>query len=203
MRAPLIFAAAILATLLLGNARDPAWQRAVTAGAAAVAIWLAIRLELPPDAYIAGVLAAAALNFIDLSSFALDPMRLLLVALAGYGLALLALSWAKLERAHFYAAVAVVSVLTVHVLTSDAPIVGANRYYLRTALLTFTPVMGALGPVRRGRRWPPAARLAAAAAPAQSPQQRRRHPLRRRRHAGGDVRARARDGKVRRRLDQL
>jgi hypothetical protein len=146
----LIFAAAILATLLLGKARNPAWQRPVTAGAAAVAIWIAVRLELPPDAYIAGVLATAALNFIDLSSLALDPMRTLLVALAGYGLALLALSWAKLERAHFYAALAVVSVLTVHVLTSDARIVGENRYYLRTALLTFTPVLGALAAAYAG-----------------------------------------------------
>jgi hypothetical protein len=96
------------------------------------------------------VLATAALNFIDLSSLTLDPMRLLLVSLAGYGLALLALSWAKLERAHFYAAVAVVSVLTVHVLTSDAPIVGENRYYLRTALLTFTPILGALAAAYAG-----------------------------------------------------
>src|SRR5262245_5457724 len=146
----LIFATAILATLLLGNVRDLAWQRALTAGAAAVAIWIAIRLELPPDAYIAGVLAKAALNFIDLSSLALDPMRLLLVALAGYGLTLLALSWVKLERAHFYAAVAVVAVLTVHVLTSDAPIVGENRYYLRTALLTFTPILGTLAAAYAG-----------------------------------------------------
>src|SRR5262245_7564295 len=115
----LIFAASIVATLALRGTRDPALLRSATAGVAALAIWIAIRLELPPDAYIAGVLAAAALNFIDLSSLTLDPMRLLLVALAGYGLALLALSWAKLERAHFYAAVAVVSVLTVHVLTCD------------------------------------------------------------------------------------
>jgi hypothetical protein len=64
--------------------------------------------------------------------------------LAGYGLALMALSWAKLERPHFYAAIAVVAVLSVHVLTADTPIVGENRYYLRTALLTFTPLLGAL-----------------------------------------------------------
>jgi hypothetical protein len=30
------------------------------------------------------------------------------------------------------------------VLTADAPIVGENRYYLRTALLTFTPILGVL-----------------------------------------------------------
>jgi len=140
----LIFAAAIVTTLALRGGRDRALLRAATAGAAALAIWIAIRLELPPDAYIAGVLAHAALNFIDLSSLALNPMRLLLVALAGYSLALLALSWAKLERPHLYAATAVVAVLSVHVLTADAPIVGENRYYLRTALLTFTPLLGAL-----------------------------------------------------------
>jgi hypothetical protein len=140
----LIFAAAIVATLALRGTRDPALLRAATAGAAALAIWIAIRLELPPDAYIAGVLANAALNFIDLSSLALNPMRLLLVALVGYGLALIALSWAKLERSHLYAAIAVVAVLSVHVLTADAPIIGENRYYLRTALLTFTPILGVL-----------------------------------------------------------
>ena len=140
----LIFAAAILATLSLRGTRDPALSRAVAAGAAALGIWVAIRLELPPDAYFAGVLARAALNFIDLSSLALDPMRILLVALAGYVLALLAFRCANLERAHFYAALAVSAVLTLQVLMSDAPIVGENRYYLRTALLTFTPILGTL-----------------------------------------------------------
>jgi len=140
----LIFAAVILATLGLRGTRDPALVRSATAAVAALAIWIAIRLELPPDAYIAGVLANAALNFIDLSSLTLNPMRLLLVALAGYGLALMALTWAKLERSHFYAALAVVAVLSVLGLTADAPIIGENRYFLRTALLTFTPIFGAL-----------------------------------------------------------
>jgi len=140
----LIFAAAILATLSLRGVRHESFRRAVAVGALVLAIWIAIRLELPPDAYIAGVLTTAAFNFIDLSSLALDPMPLLLVALVGYGTALVILYWAKLERAHFYAALLVAAILTVHVLLVNPPIVGENRYYLRTALLAFTPVLGAL-----------------------------------------------------------
>jgi hypothetical protein len=140
----LIFAVAILATLGLRGAHDNTWRRSLTAGVAALAIWIGIRLELPPDAYIADVLARAALNFIDLSSLALDPMRLLLLALAGYLLALLLLRRAHVQRAHLHAAVAVGVVLILHLFSSDAPVIGENRYYLRTALLTFTPMLGAL-----------------------------------------------------------
>src|SRR5215510_12132721 len=140
----LIFAMAILATLGLRTPHDNAWRRSVAAAAAALAIWIAIRLELPPDAYIADVLAKAALNFIDLSSLALDPMRLLLLALAGYLIALVLLRRAHVQRAHLHAALAVGVVLILHLFSSDAPVTGENRYYLRTALLTFTPMLGAL-----------------------------------------------------------
>jgi len=140
----LIFAVAILATLGLRGAHDNTWRRSLTAGVAALAIWIGIRLELPPDAYIADVLARAALNFIDLSSLALDPMRHLLLALAGYLLAVLLLRRAHVQRAHLHAAVAVGVVLILHLFSSDAPVIGENRYYLRTALLTFTPMLGAL-----------------------------------------------------------
>lgn len=143
----LIFAAVILATLGLRGLHDPALRRAAVAGAAALAIWIAIRLELPPDAYIAGVLGRAALNFVDLSSLALEPMRLLLLALAGYTLAFVALRRVNRPRAHVYAALAVGVVLALHMLSSDAPVVGENRYYLRTALLTFTPILGLLAAV--------------------------------------------------------
>jgi hypothetical protein len=37
-----------------------------------------------------------------------------------------------------------VAVLSDPVLTADAPSVGQNRYYLRTALLTFTPILEVL-----------------------------------------------------------
>jgi hypothetical protein len=140
----LIFATAILLTLGLRGRHDKALLRALAAGAAAAAVWIAIRLELPPDAYIADVLARAAFNFIDLRSLALEPMRLLLLALAGYTLALTVLRRADVERAHLYAALAVSVVLMLHALTGDAAVVGENRYYLRTALLTFTPILGAL-----------------------------------------------------------
>jgi hypothetical protein len=144
----LIFAIAILASLALRGWRDPAFLRGLVAAAAALAIWLAIRLELPPDAYIANVLSNAAFNFIDPSSLLLEPMRLIALAIAGYAVALVGFSWVNRERAHLYAAIAAAMVLAVHILITDAPIVGENRYYLRTALLTFTPLLGVLAAAR-------------------------------------------------------
>src|SRR5215475_3570360 len=44
----LIFAAAILATLSLRGVRHESFRRAVAVGALVLAIWIAIRLELPP-----------------------------------------------------------------------------------------------------------------------------------------------------------
>jgi hypothetical protein len=144
----LIFAVAILASLALRGVHDDAFRRGLAAGAVALAIWLAIRLELPPDAYIADVLANAAFNFIDPSSLLLEPMRLIALGLAGYAVALVGFSKVNRERAHLCAAIAAAVVLAVHMLLSDAPSVGENRYYLRTALLTFTPPLGVLAAAR-------------------------------------------------------
>jgi hypothetical protein len=159
----LIFVAAILATLTLRGTGDLAFLRAATAGGLALGIWIAIRLVLPPDPYIAGVLANAARNFVDLRSLALDPLRPMLVALIGYGLALFALRWVNREHAHLCAALLVAVTFVAHVLTTNASIVGENRYYLRTALLTFTPLLGALAAVgamaAEGRLAPALARL--------------------------------------------
>ena len=155
----LIFAAAILAMLALRGTGDLAFLRAAAAGGLALGIWIAIRLELPPDPYIADVLANAARNFIDLRSLTLDPLRLMLVALIGYGLALFVLRWVNREHAHLCAALLVAVTFVAHVLMTNASIVGENRYYLRTALLTFTPLLGALaavGAMAAEGRLPPA-----------------------------------------------
>src|SRR5215472_3080579 len=87
----LIFAAAILATLLLRGTRDAAFRRAAVVFLVVLSIWVAVKTELRPDDYFSRILPWATLNFIDVDNLANALCRLLLGALAGYGLVFLVL----------------------------------------------------------------------------------------------------------------
>ncbi len=140
----LIFALVILASLLLRGPRDAAFITAVRAFILALTMWVAVRLAFPPDDYFASVLPAAALNFIDVSSLAVTPILLLAGALAGYFIAFLVLRRIAPAWAHAYAGSIVVAILAVYWLASDGSVIGEDKYYLRTALLIFTPAFGAM-----------------------------------------------------------
>ena len=101
-------------------------------------------MVFPPDDYIASVLATAALNFIDLSSVVDDPFPLLYGALACYFVAFLVLYRVTPARADILAGSFVVAVLAVYWLVSDRGVNGDNKYFLRTALLIFTPAFGVM-----------------------------------------------------------
>lgn len=140
----LIFAVAILATLLLRGTRDPWFLRATRVFMLVLPIWLAIKMMMRPDDYIASVLATAALNFIDVSNLTMSPFPVLFGATAGYGAAFFILRRIAPARAHIYAGSIVVGALTVYWLLSGETVNGDNKYYLRTALFIFTPVFGAM-----------------------------------------------------------
>jgi len=140
----LVFAIAILATLLLRGTRDALFRRALGVFVVVLAIWVVDKVVLPPDAYFASIMLEAALNFIDVSSLAADPFPVLFGAVASYGIAFFILRRIAPARAQIHAGLISVAMLTIYWLVSGRPVSGDARYYLRTAILIFMPVFGAL-----------------------------------------------------------
>lgn len=140
----LVLALTILATLALRGLRDVSLMRGASTLIAALAVWAAIKVLLPPDDYFAGALVRAALHFFDLAIFKVNIFLLLLAALAGYCLAFITLARFASGKAHLCAAAIVIAILAVYWLSFDHSIHANNRYYLRTVLVIFTPALGAL-----------------------------------------------------------
>jgi hypothetical protein len=140
----LVLALTIVATLALRSLRDASFMRGATAFIAALTVWVAVKLLLPPDEYFAGVLIRAALHFFDLAIFEVNLFLLLLAALTGYGFAVVGLSRFAPHKAHLCAAAVVIALLAVYWISFDHSIHANNRYYMRTALVIVTPALGAL-----------------------------------------------------------
>ena len=140
----LVFAAAIVSTLLLRGLRDAALLRAAGAFVVAMAIWALVKLVLPPDDYFASIIQNAALNFIEVANITSGMFLLLLVALGSYGIAILVFRRLVPAQAHICAAALVAVALAAYWLWFDQALHTANRYGLRTALLIGTPAFGAL-----------------------------------------------------------
>ncbi len=140
----LLFAIAILSTLLLRRARDGALRRATIAFLAVAAIWTIVTRVFPPDDYDAPVIEAAALHFFD-PRLVIDTLVLVLLsALAAYGvLVLVARRWTG-EKASLYATAAVAIALAAYWLRFDHALHADTRYYVRTVLFLATPPLGAL-----------------------------------------------------------
>ncbi|HEY0723862.1 MAG TPA: hypothetical protein VGD41_07780, partial [Pyrinomonadaceae bacterium] len=140
----LVLAAAIVFTLALRGPHNPNFQRAGLALIAALTVWLAVKIKLPPDEYFADALLRAALHFFDPGIFQTDIALLLLATILGYVIAYLAFSRIVPHRAHLCAGAALVSALAVYWLWCDQSVHASNRYYFRTVLVLLTPLMGAL-----------------------------------------------------------
>ena len=139
----LIFALAILVTLLLRGPRDPALRRALGAFFAAMAIWAVGQVTLRPDDYFGSIVVTAALMLIDPANLTSNVFLLLLATLAGYGSVFLGLRRMGLAQAYVHAAVITAVLLAVYWLWFDRALHADDRYLLRTALLIGTPVLGA------------------------------------------------------------
>jgi hypothetical protein len=165
----IIFVLVIVSTSMLRGLKDPVFLKAMGTFLIVMAIWTVVKVRLPPDAYVATVLANNALNFIDPSCLAEGVFQQLVTTLAGYGAVLLVLRRLGLPKAPVAAAGAAAVVLAAHWLWFDQSLHSDGRYYLRTALLLATPVLGALAATyalcadgRLGRFTPLLSRLMAA-----------------------------------------
>jgi len=172
-----IFAVAIIFVVFLRGGCDAIFVRALTAFVAAMAIWAVVKLALPPDDYIAGVLMAAAYRFIDVRNLAQPAVVLLLAALAAYTFACVLLRRLGVHRAAGYAALACVVAISIYWIWFDRSLLAEDRYNLRTALLVMVPVFGILAAVqampeeaRRRSAFPFLTQLAGAAEKYANPQ---------------------------------
>jgi hypothetical protein len=140
----IVFAVAIVATLLLRGRRDPAFLRAAGALTFALAVWAAVKLLVPPGEYFEGVLDRAALHFFDIAILKSGLGLLLFGAIAGYFAAFLIFARFAPAKAHIYAAVIVALCLVIYWLALDQSLHATNRYFMRTALFAGTLMLGVL-----------------------------------------------------------
>lgn len=139
-----VFAVAIVCTLLLRGVHDAALRRGAGALLIALSIWALVKVTLRPDSYFASILLSVALNSIDITSLTCDLFLLLLAALASYAGAFVILRRLVPAQAHVFAAAIVAVALAAYWLWFDRSLHTDDRYYLRTALLIATPLFGAL-----------------------------------------------------------
>jgi hypothetical protein len=140
----LVFAFAIMATLLLRGPHDAALLRAGSAFLAGLVVWSLVHLIIRPDEYFASIVVTAALMLVDPANLTSAAFLLLLATLVGYGLALLPLRGLGVRRAPAYAAALTAVTLAVYWLWLDRSLHAEDRYALRTILLFGTPVLGGL-----------------------------------------------------------
>jgi hypothetical protein len=137
-------AAAVVATLALRGIRDRLFLRAAVALFAALSIWAAVKLLIPPGPYFTRVLVRAALDFFYRDIFTGDLVLLLFGTIASYSVIVLALVPFAPAKAHSYAAAIVAVALAAYWLWFDHGLHAANRYYLRTLIVIVTPMFGVL-----------------------------------------------------------
>lgn len=148
----LVLTFAIVATLAPCGLRDAAFLRAAATLAVVLVLSVAVKIVIPPDDYYAGVLMRAARHFFDPAIFQVSIVLLLLATLAGYVVILLMLSRLMPRRADVYAAIIVLAVLAIYWLWLDETLHASSRYYLRTALVILTPVLGILATLDAPRK---------------------------------------------------
>jgi hypothetical protein len=137
----LVLAAAILLALFLRGWRNPLFLRALGAFFTAIAIWSIVKVLIPPDDYISGVLASAAYRFIDIGNLEQPVLLVLLGVLWDYMIASFVLRRFTVA-APLYAASLSAAALIVYWLWFDTSLLTDARYELRTVLLIATPALG-------------------------------------------------------------
>jgi hypothetical protein len=123
--------------------QDFAFRRAAAALLGVMAVWALVKTSLRPDANFSSILVNVALNSIDINNFTCGLFKLLTVTLAAYGGACVALRRLIPATAPVLAAALVAVALCAYWLWFDHTLHADNRYYLRTALLVGTPLLGA------------------------------------------------------------
>jgi hypothetical protein len=140
----LVLLLAIVATLAPRGLRSTAFVRGAINLIIIVVLAAAAKIVAPPDDYYADAFLRAALHFFDPGIFKVNVVLILLAAIAAYGAILMLLStW--LPRWACICALGLLSgLLSIYWLHFDHFVHASSRYYLRTALVIATPLLGIL-----------------------------------------------------------
>ncbi|WP_424627812.1 hypothetical protein [Bradyrhizobium sp. SYSU BS000235] len=140
----LVLLLAILGTLALRGLRSKVFLRGALTLAIVMTLAIAAKVFLPPDSYYADAFVRAALHFFDPELFKVEVVVSLLSAIAAYAVIHVAISRWNPQRACIVALVAVFGLLSIYWIGFDDAIHANSRYYLRTALVLATPLLGGL-----------------------------------------------------------
>jgi len=140
----LVLLLAIAATLAPRGLWSATFIRAAISLAIVAILAVAAKIILPPDEYYAGAFLRAALHFFEFEIFKVRVILILLAAIIAYGAILLLLSIWIPRRACILALGILLGLLSFYWLHLDHFVHASSRYYLRTALVVVTPLLGAL-----------------------------------------------------------
>ncbi len=140
----LVLLVVIVATLAPRGLRSMAFVRAAISLIIIMLLAAAMKIVAPPDEYYADAFFRAARHFFDPGIFKVNVVLVLLATVAAYGAILMPLS-AWLPRSACICALGLLSgTLAVYWLHFDHSVHASSRYYLRTALVVVTPLLGTL-----------------------------------------------------------
>ena len=137
----------IAAALTLRGFGSAAFVRAAVGLTIILMLAAAAKLGLPPDDYYADAFLRAALHFFDPEIFKVAVVLVLLAAILACGAILLVLSMWLPRAACICALAIVVGLLAIYWLHFDHSVHASSRYYLRTALVIATPLLGAVAAI--------------------------------------------------------
>ena len=140
----LVLVLAIAATLAPRGLWSATFVRAAISLTIVAILAAAAKIILPPDDYYAGAFLRAALHFFEFEIFKVRVILVLLAAIIACGAILVLLSIWIPRRACILALGILLGLLSIYWLHLDHSVHASSRYYLRTALVVVTPLVGAL-----------------------------------------------------------
>jgi len=140
----LVLLLTVVATLAPRGLQSTPFRRGVANLIVIVLLAVASKILLPPDDYYADAFARAALHFFDLAIFGVEVVVEVLAAVIAYAAAFGLISIWLPKRACIYALGALLLLLCVYWMDFDHSVHANSRYYLRTALVVATPLLGVM-----------------------------------------------------------
>lgn len=135
---------AVLATLAPRGFRSTPFRRGVANLVKVFTLAIAAKVLLPPDDYYADAFVRAALHFFDPAIMSVSVVVELLAAVVAYAAIYGLISIWLPKRACMYALAALLTLVCIFWLRFDHSVHASSRYYLRTALVMATPLLGVM-----------------------------------------------------------
>jgi hypothetical protein len=140
----LVLLLAIAATLAPRGLWSTTFVRAAISLMIVAILAVAAKIILPPDDYYADAFLRAGLHFLDPKIFRVEVVLILLTAIIAYSAILMLLSIWFPRWACIWALGILLGLLSIYWLHLDHSVHASSRYYLRTALVIVTPLLGML-----------------------------------------------------------